>query len=113
MKPGAGQGSPLRVAPPVQSDTTVIITSVWGGSPTSRSPYHQVCLLAARAGQPNASPMQYLGAELHDLGALGWRHRPCWSGLLGWRGSGWGFAAGAIAEGGGGDDGWLLRWRQG
>ena len=36
-KPGAGQGSPLRVAPPVQSDTTVIITSVWGGAQEPQS----------------------------------------------------------------------------
>ena len=37
MKPGAGQGSPLRVAPPVQSDTTVIITSVQGGAQEPQS----------------------------------------------------------------------------
>ena len=53
MKPGAIQGSPLRVAPcPVQSDTTVIITSSGALScPTSRTPHHGECLLAGHGGR--------------------------------------------------------------
>ena len=47
MKPGAGQGSPLRVAPcPVQSDTGQNYHIVWGTCPTPRWPCHGDHLLA-------------------------------------------------------------------
>ena len=48
MKPGAGQGSPLRVAPAVQSDTGQNYYIVWGWRRTTRTPRQQArlrCLL--------------------------------------------------------------------
>ena len=79
MKPGAGQGSPLRVAPcPVQSDTGQNYYIVWGGSPTSRWPFHRLCFQDARAGQ-------------RTLGAHAIPREPAGRGTSstrGWRGSG-------------------------
>ena len=63
MKPGAGQGSPLRVAPPVQSDTGQNYYM-----PGARAVRHGcrvitiVYIKASRVLWP--SPMQYLGAWL-------------------------------------------------
>ena len=75
---------------PVQSDDAVNITSVQGGSPTSRS----------HTSGPSCMTWGLWGG---GTGHVVWASRL----------AGWGFAAGAIAEGGGGDDGWLLRRRQG
>ena len=44
MKPGAGQGSPLRVAPPVQKILRRTLFLVWGRCRSSRLPYHHLCL---------------------------------------------------------------------
>ena len=53
-KPGAGQGSPLRVAPPVQSDTTVIVTSVQGGAREPQSGLPDGGVWAGRGGRRRA-----------------------------------------------------------
>ena len=46
MKPGAGQGSPLRVAPLYSAILVKIITCLGPSCPTSRAPHHGQCLLA-------------------------------------------------------------------
>ena len=74
----------------------MILANIITRSPTSRRPYHQVCPLAARAGQPND-----LGVWCGGTGYVGLGFS---AGVgVGERGEGGGFAAGAIAEGGGGD----------
>ena len=86
------------------------ITFVQGGSPTSRSPYHQVCLLAARARQTNDEAVQNHGAtERREPAGRGTSStRDSW---LAWER--WVFAARTMEEGGGGDDGRLWRRRPG
>ena len=56
MKPGAGQGSPLRVAPLYRAILVKIITCLWPSCPTSRAPNHRLRLQDARAVRCSLGP---------------------------------------------------------
>ena len=56
MKPGAGQGSSLRVAPLYRAILVKIITCLWPSCPTSRAPNHRLRLQDARAVRCSLGP---------------------------------------------------------
>ena len=65
MKLGASQSI-------VQSDIGQIITSVWGGSPTPRSPHHRARLLGVRAVRRSRFPVGGMSSPLERYRGGGW-----------------------------------------
>ena len=112
MKPGAGQGSPLRVAPgvplgmgggdpePCTERYWSKLLHAWGGSPTSRWPFHRLCLQDVRAGQPLArGPCNTSGPRAKGTG----RTRNLKHSWLAWEWDSWLAPPGRYGVGSGGE----------